>query len=489
MDAGKFPGRGTQDPVLLDSERCLLHRGLKLGDSRPKNNQRLMELGLTSRQGRRVTLSCSCFDLIENRSLYPAFGILKAFRQLRGDGSLDYSVLAQALGEPAGFASRSGHALDEGEWWLMAVIAQQAGVMPLLLSIFPGLHGGLAAQEARKAAVLSVYDGMVQVAAADYDPRLTGTVLSCSMIEYLAECPFSYFLRYIRMVKPPEGMEYDPERWLQASERGSLLHELYCNFMRHIVQKGEQVDMAVHSPILRQMAEDMIEFYQQEIPPPNEMVFELEVKDILESCDLFLRGQEVFAGYQPRYFEVPFGMGPELVNDAGCGLPSPVEIELGSGEKIRLRGIIDRIDQKEDGTFAVWDYKTGSSRRYAEHRYLYRGRQVQHALYSMAAEKILAAMGIPDPKVREAGYYFPTEKGEGRRVIRCQDQRSVALKALNHLFDLLRNGVFPATEDEEPCGFCDYIEICGGHAAASRIKALLATEKALEPWRRLMEIG
>lgn len=488
LDTGKFPGRGTQDPVLLDSERCLLHPSFKLGASRPKNNQRLIELGLKSRQGR-VTLSYSCYDLIENRSLYPAFLILKALRQLRGDASLDYGDLAPALGEPAGFASRNGHALDEGEWWLMAVNIKQAGVMPLIMSSFPGLHGGLRAQEARKAAEMSVYDGMVEVAAADYDPRLTGAVLSCSMIEHLAGCPFSYFLKYILKVKPPDGIEYDPERWLQASERGSLLHELYCNFMRHIARKGESIDMAVHSPLLRQMAEDMIESYRQEIPPPNEMVFELEVKDILESCDLFLKGQEVFAGYEPRYFEVPFGMGPELVNDAGCGLSSPVEIELSSGEKIRLRGIIDRIDQKADGTFAVWDYKTGSSRMYAEHRYLYRGRQVQHALYSMAAEKILAALGIPDPKVLEAGYYFPTEKGEGRRVIRRQEQPTVAQEALNHLFDLLKIGVFPATEDEEPCGFCDYIEVCGGHAASSRIKALLATEKALEPWRRLMEIG
>ncbi|MGE5544682.1 MAG: PD-(D/E)XK nuclease family protein [Bacillota bacterium] len=488
LDAGRFPGRGTQDPVLLDSERRLLHPGLKQGAGRPKNNQKLMELGLRSRQGR-VTMSCSSFDLIENRSLYPAFLVLKAFRQLRGDGSLDYSVLVRALGEPVGFASRSGHALDEGEWWLTSAIARQAEVMPLILVTFPGLHNGITAHKARMADELSEYDGKVEVEAADYDPRLTGAVLSCSMIEHLAQCPFSYFLRYILNVKPPEGIEYDPDRWLQASDRGSLLHALYCSFMRDIVQKGEKVDMAVHSPVLRQMAEEMIEYYRQEIPPPNEMVFELEVRDILESCDLFLKGQEVFAEYRPLYFEVPFGLGPELIGDAGCGLPGPVEIELSPGEKIRLRGVIDRIDQKADGTFAVWDYKTGSSRKYAEHRYLYRGRQVQHALYSMAAEKILTALGIPDPRVLEAGYYFPTEQGEGRRVIRRQDQRTLAIKALKHLFDLLKTGVFPATEDEEPCGFCDYIEVCGGHAASSQIKAILATENALEPWRRLMEIG
>ena len=489
LDAGSFPGRGIQDPVLLDSERSCLHPGLKLGSFRPRANQKLMELGLAARQGQ-VTLSCSCFDLVENRSLHPAFLLLKALRQLRGDASLDYSDLAQALGDPVGFVSGRGDALDEGEWWLQTIVTRQAEAMPLILNTYCGLQRGLTAQEARNAAKLGEYDGLVEVSPFDYDPRhQLGRVLSCSMIEHLAGCPFSYFLKYILNVKPPDGLEYDPDRWLQASERGSLLHALYCDFMRQIAQKGEQVDPAVHNPVLRQMAEKLIDAYCQEIPPPDDMVFELEVKDIMECCDLFLKGHQVFAGYNPRYFEVPFGMGSELVDEAGMGLANPVEIELGSGRKISLRGVIDRIDRKADGTFVVWDYKTGSSRKYGEHQYLCRGRQVQHVLYSIAAEKILEAKGHSDPRVREAGYYFPTEKGEGRRVIRHQDQRTVALEALDNLFDLLKTGVFNATEDTDPCTFCDYKEVCGGSAATSRIKNLLDTEKALEPWRRLMQIG
>jgi RecB family exonuclease len=490
LDSGNFPGRGTQDPVLLDSERSRLHPGLKLASVRPRKNQKMMELSLAARQGR-VTLSCSCFDLIQNRSQHPAFLLLKAWRQLEGDGSLDYSDLAKVLKEPAGFTSRTDHLLDEGEWWLQAVVDQQVEAIPLILKSYPGLHQALVAQKARSGDAMSEYDGLVEVSPSDYDPRRhMNRTLSCSMIEHLAGCPFSYFLRYILDVKPPDSIEYDPDRWLQAADRGNLLHELYCDFMRGIAQNGEEIDVTFHSPILRQMAEDKIKSYRNQIPPPDEMVFELEAEEILECCELFLKGHDkVFAGYHPRYFEVPFGMGWDTVNEAGIGLANPVEIELGSGDKIRLRGVIDRIDRKDDGSFAVWDYKTGSSRKYADHQYLCRGRQVQHALYSIAAEKILATQGVPDPRVQEAGYYFPTERGEGRRVVRCQNQRAVVLEALNHLFDLLKTGVFPAAEDGEPCGYCDYIEICGGPAAVSRIKTLLAAEVALEPWRRVMQIG
>ncbi|NLV16314.1 MAG: hypothetical protein GXY50_03770 [Syntrophomonadaceae bacterium] len=488
LDADSFPGRGFQDPVLLDAERRLLHPGLKLSGTRPENNQMLMELGLGSRQGK-VVMSCSCIDLVENRSLQPAFLILKAFRQLKGNVCLDYSDLAKEWKELAGFIPPDGHALDEGEWWLQAAIGRRYEVMNLILTRFPGLGRGARAREERKRPELTEYDGLVAVSASDYDPRRTGIVLSCSMIEHLAGCPFSYFLRYILNVKPPDRIEYDSERWLQASERGRLLHALYCNFMRWVTEQDEKIDESVHFPVLRQMAEKIIEDYRNQIPPPNDMVFGLEVENILESCDLFIKGHRVFAGCRPRYFEVPFGMGAKSVKEAGCGLPDPVEIELGSCESIRLRGVIDRIDQKTEDAFVVWDYKTGSSRKYEDHQYLCRGRQIQHALYSMAAEKILAAQGHSHPRVPEAGYYFPTEKGEGRRVLRRQDQRSVVLTGLNYLFDLLRNGVFTAAEEKEACVYCDYVEVCGGPAATSRTKSLLATEEALEPWRRLMDIG
>ena len=155
-----------------------------------------------------------------------------------------------------------------------------------------------------------------------------------------------------------------------------------------------------------------------------------------------------------------------------------------------MRGVIDRIDRGADGEFVVWDYKTGSTYGYHDHGYLKQGRQVQHALYAMAAEEILRQSGEKDPQVRWAGYYFPTERGEGKRILRDQRDRHQVRETLGHLFDLLREGVFPAAEDGNSCRYCDYREVCGQEKAVLRTKEVLKTnpEDYLAPWRRLRAI-
>ena len=45
---------------------------------------------------------------------------------------------------------------------------------------------------------------------------------------------------------------------------------------------------------------------------------------------------------------------------AGAAAP-PVHVDLGNGRVIALRGLIDRIEQGENGRVVVTDYKTGSS--------------------------------------------------------------------------------------------------------------------------------
>jgi len=115
---------------------------------------------------------------------------------------------------------------------------------------------------------------------------------------------------------------------------------------------------------------------------------------------------------------------------------------------------------------------------------------VQHALYAVAAEEILRQMGEREPRVTVAGYYFPTERGEGRQILRSQDNRSLVRKTLGYLFDLLRAGMFLPAEDGESCGFCDYREVCCYERAGARTREILNgnPDGYLVPWRRLMEI-
>jgi RecB family exonuclease len=64
----------------------------------------------------------------------------------------------------------------------------------------------------------------------------------------------------------------------------------------------------------------------------------------------------------------------------------PLEIDL-DGEKVLLRGLIDRIDQNADGSLRVVDYKTGSTHLTKED--LIHGRRLQLPLYALAAKEAL----------------------------------------------------------------------------------------------------
>jgi ATP-dependent helicase/nuclease subunit B len=487
LDANSFPGGVSQDPVLLDSERKLIHPELPLGCDRPRLRQYEMLTALYSRDGR-VSLSYPSFDVVENRVNLPSSLLLRTFRLLKNDTSMDYSDLQRFLGNPAGYCPHDhGQALDETEWWLERLLAGCLADDPALVrQCYRNVDRGQAVLSARQGATPTEYDGMVSAAGDAIVRRGNHSTMSCSRIEYLAGCPFAYFLRYVLRLNPPEKVAYDPGRWLEPMERGLLLHELYCNFMKEIVRRKQRVSSTAHRNMMYEMADKLIDRHRMVTPPPGEVVFNREVRDIRDSCDVFLTVEESDIESAPVFFEVPFGL-PGKMSGKDMGSADPVRIDLGSGVSFSLRGQIDRIDRVSKDVYCIWDYKTGSSWGYEGRRYLCRGRQIQHALYAIAAEKMLKNRFGGSPRVESSGYYFPTRKGEGRRAVRPESDRSLITSLMGHLFDILKNGTFLATDDGEACGYCDYAEVCDQKRAVSRAKALISDtdNSGLDPWRRL----
>jgi ATP-dependent helicase/nuclease subunit B len=165
-----------------------------------------------------------------------------------------------------------------------------------------------------------------------------------------------------------------------------------------------------------------------------------------------------------------------------------VPIAVGAGESFLLRGSIDRVDEAPDGTFHVWDYKTGSAYRYRAERGIHGGRQIQHALYAMALEQLLARSGFP-AQVSRSGYFFPGRKGEGQRLPIALDP-SRTREVTRRLLDLLRAGAFPHAVEKDDCRFCDYEEVCGGEKVARRraqAKLAAAQLSVLRAFREIHE--
>ena len=121
----------------------------------------------------------------------------------------------------------------------------------------------------------------------------------------------------------------------------------------------------------------------------------------------------------------------------------PVTIPLGGGAAFALRGSIDRVDEAPDGSFHVWDYKTGRHlASQGEARHPRRPPDPARALRDGARGS--ARPGRPSRRrCRAPGYFFPGRKGEGQRMPMALDAAETR-DVLVRLLDLLRRGHLPA---------------------------------------------
>jgi ATP-dependent helicase/nuclease subunit B len=184
---------------------------------------------------------------------------------------------------------------------------------------------------------------------------------------------------------------------------------------------------------------------------------------------------------------VAFGIADE---DRTPEIEDAVEIELGGGRCVKLRGSIDRVDRDARGGYHVWDYKTGSAAYTHEQRGIAAGRQIQPALYALAWESLLARAGKTGSVV-ESGYFFPGRRGLGERFAIGYSPEETR-QTLNALFDLAAAGAFAHSPDESSdCFACRELTLlCANRKDAARSalqKLRAATGPALAAWRRLRD--
>ena len=495
LDDGHFPGSGLQDPVLLERERAALSPNLMSRSAFPQENIYRLNRFLSSRRKGKITFSFSSFDPVEGRASFPAAVLLQVYRLKTGNPQADYSAFMNSLARPASyFPEEHIYSFSEDEWWGSLVLkGKKAGSLQEVRDCYRGLHKGLLAEEARSGERFTIFDGKVCANLDQVDPRQNQRPLSATGIERLATCPFSYFLRYILKVESPEEQIFDPGAWLAPLFRGLLMHRIYAEYLRKICSQTpvSTSESSADREFLTEIAEELIEETKEEIPPPSPVVYEQEKAELLQGLEVFLRAEEELwqEGSIPVYLEVPFGLGSQDIEEAGQGLETPLQVELPDGGIVGLRGRIDRIDCiSSKGVYRVWDFKTGSTYGFDEGKHFQKGRQIQHALYGLAAEVILQQED-PKARVEEAGYIFPTEKGEGQRFLRSQGRRQEALEALQKMLDLLSAGGFCATDDKDRCKYCDYQPVCRFPHSVERMKEKLSCRDnaELEPWKELQE--
>lgn len=475
LDDTRFPGAGLQDPVLLDRERRKLSNRLRTAAVRLRKQVDDFAL-LMGRLRGSVSLGFSCRDMEEDREVFPSPVALSAFRTSQDRSDATLADLAVSLGAPASFAplDRDG-ALHRGEWWLWRLLGSLELEEPrsLVCRCFPFLAKGFAAEAERAGDLFTPYDGYVPQAGRSLDPfSPRGTVLSGSALETIGRCPLSYFFRYALGIKPLDEIEIDPSQWLDPLKAGTLLHDLFRRFMNSLIGDGSlPPSFDRDRERLLRILDRCVEEYKDLFPPHGESIFLKERHDLMKVAQIFLRMEEEFCrSSRPVFLEVAVGIpaeGPGTILDER----SSMELEPVPGRTIRVRGRIDRIDRLVGGdgkTFGVWDYKTGSPRRFTEMKGAFGGgRVVQHGLYIAMAQELLHRKVDRKAVIREFGYAFPGLSARGRRITWTPERLSRWGEVAALLCRIVAAGCFLPAETAEPCRFCDFRSICGDREAGA----------------------
>jgi hypothetical protein len=492
LDSRRHPGSGLQDPVLLDEERrginaALRPQELAMRGGRPAENV-LAWKSCVARVRGEITVSYPCWNLLEAREQFPAASYLDLFRLASGRTGADYSDLDRSLDAPAGFLTEPPRALDETEWWLSRVqdpdFSGGRGA-PAVRAAYLWLEDGFMAETQRDSNLFTVWDGWIGDPAG-LDPRTSGSPTSCSRIQELARCPYSYFLKRVLRIQAPEDPAADPTVWLSALQKGNLLHEVFRRFYADAAGAVARPRFDRDWERMKEIALEELAKWKTKIPPRSNAAFDALREDVLVACRTFVLREETHCrDVTPKWFEVGFGPSRESTDPPGG--PEPVRIPLDVGEEFRLSGRIDRVDEESPDAYQVWDYKTGSSWDTADPKRGRGGRRIQDALYAQALEILLAREGRPG-RVVKSGYFYPGRRGEGERYFAPLDVGATR-RTLTSLFDLLRAGAFPHTPSKEDCSICDFGKVCGSsELAAGRAKAKLENvsgNPVLEPYRIL----
>ncbi|MBR5328941.1 MAG: PD-(D/E)XK nuclease family protein [Firmicutes bacterium] len=315
--------------------------------------------------------------------------------------------------------------------------------------------------------------------------------LSVSSIELFRRCPFSYFAKY--------GLHLRERKILQfaAPDLGNIFHAILCDLLEEMKNDNkpwEEVGSITTEHIAAMVDQKLKEFAGENLFPAEHMVYISHVltENLRFLIDMMALQTENGDQFVPALWEVPFGKDQTL---------PPYEIRVDEeGRKIRLNGVIDRVDvaQKDGQTFfRIVDYKSSGKELAMDD--LYYGVSPQLPVYSIVLEQgkedvIPAGMfyqsmkdvvvrdqkNISDQKIKDKlneemalkGYIIGDKSFYGQsknaKTITAQDYDTIRSHTEKKIGDIGRD-IFGGRTEIRPylrskgksCDYCPYEALCG----------------------------
>ncbi|MFH1068368.1 MAG: PD-(D/E)XK nuclease family protein [Candidatus Glassbacteria bacterium] len=496
LDDGRYPGVRSPDPLLLDSERERLSTGLVTSHQKLARKLEAFDRLVARLRGSAV-FSWPSVDPVEEREVFPGAVLLPLYRRISGDAEADLAKMIGNLGQPASFAPElPDRALAETEWWLAALCAgtPDPRLAAAVGARYPHLARGGLAEAGRDSGEFTPWDGFVARLDLEHDPLTgEGPVLSGSGLQDLGACPLRYFYRYLLDLEPPLDPEVDHSLWLDPAASGSLLHELFHDFLTGLAALGEPPEYGGrHWERLKALLEGLAADYLKQFPSAGEGPFRRRMRMLEDTARVFLAEEaENYPRRRPAWLEASVGL-PPAEHPTAVDSPEPLAVPLPDGAVVRLRGRIDRIDRENDApeSYSVTDYKTGSSSTYELKKPFDCGRRMQPLVYLELAARRIAQIVGPAARVTGFSYFFPGVRDRGLRLTWERDRLQEGYRILEKLVRLASSGAFPSTDNaDRDCRFCDFRMLCGSDLAQMagncRRKLENQANQVLAPFREL----
>jgi hypothetical protein len=477
-----FPQKPRQDPLLPDAIRMRFGDRLATRADRSTRERLLLHLAVGAAT-ERLYLSYPRLDVAESRVRVPSFYALDAVRGVTGRIP-DHEELAAAAAK-AGHSTLAWPAPPEPE---TAIDAQEhdLAVLRALLDAPPGetVRGRaqylLRLNEALRRAVTerwartdakkwTQYDGLVQVTdrtrAALAAQRLTARPYSVSALQRFAACPYQFLLGGIHRLRAAEQPE--PLQRLDPLTKGSIVHRMQAVTMRALRDQGRLPIAPAGVPAALEVLERAIAAvaaeYRELMVPAIDRVWREEIAAIARDLRGWLRHVAGDTAWEPRYFELSFGLPLDPEQRDPRSDPNPVLVD----GRFPLRGAIDAIDvHRQTQVLRVTDHKTGKDRT-KETLVISGGSVLQPLVYAAVAETMLGA------PVGESRLFFCTAAGgfKQRPVLLDPAAKRLAIEALETIDRAVERGTLAPSPAEGACTWCEFRPVCGpGEEARVRRK-------------------
>ncbi len=188
------------------------------------------------------------------------------------------------------------------------------------------------------------------VAKALYGEELMGSI---TRLENYAKCAYAHFLRYGLKLKERELYK------ISLMDIGNMYHSVIQGFFEEIELKGyefSQIDKELRESIIEKQVLRVCEGLEEKgiYSTARNQYIESMVQRVSKKISGILIEHIRRGSYEPSYYELSFGGGNKLTD---------IRYDLDDDVKLRLRGVIDRVDlcKTEDREYVkIIDYKSGN---------------------------------------------------------------------------------------------------------------------------------